>query len=317
MGKSATYDPTAIGLVKAGLITYKQLNEVHRLLKSAEAGGSLEDLLVQKGYLTKTQLRNRKRRQSRTRPGAPRLADALNLVKVGLVTFRQLNECQRLARESNGEKTTIEVLKEKSYITDEQLATLPKNSSSNAKSKRFSSSWDLFRAGVVNLRALNECHKYIKKAPQKSLKEALLERGYVSEDDIEKVQQGLPDDSKKTSSPFMERYKDELASIPEELREQLRAEHEAVLEDEIDDEDMAPPPPKAQGKIAATLEESYEEEDDGADHDFQDAKTFMDFGDGADADDDEDDWGPDGGADDFQGAKTFMDFGDDGDSSAD
>ena len=121
MGKSTTHDPTAIGLVKAGLITYKQLNEVHRLLKSTGGGGNLEDLLVERGYLTRQQLAIRKQRLQSRKPAA-RLADSLDLVKQGLVSFRQLNECHREARASKGERNVVDLLVEKGYVTEEQLA---------------------------------------------------------------------------------------------------------------------------------------------------------------------------------------------------
>ena len=139
MGKSTTHDPTAIGLVKAGLITYKQLNEVHRLLKSTGGGGNLEDLLVERGYLTRQQLAIRKQRLQSRKPAA-RLADSLDLVKQGLVSFRQLNECHREARASKGERNVVDLLVEKGYVTEEQLAAAG-GSDEERTSRRFSSSW--------------------------------------------------------------------------------------------------------------------------------------------------------------------------------
>ena len=49
----------ALELVRAGVISYRQLNEVHRLL--SETGGNLDDLLVERGYATRDQLKLRHR----------------------------------------------------------------------------------------------------------------------------------------------------------------------------------------------------------------------------------------------------------------
>jgi len=184
----AGVDGGAIELVRAGLITYRQLNEVHRIVQQA-GGGDVEALLVEKGYVTADQLSLRRRRSAGGKPRL-KLARSLDLVKAGLITFRQLNECHQLARTAG--KTVVDLAVEKGYVTEMQLATLPAEGSMAArekKAKRFSSSWDLFRAGVVSLKALNECHRHIKvDAPGKSLKDALLEKGYVKPEQLAELE---------------------------------------------------------------------------------------------------------------------------------
>src|SRR4051812_43474954 len=134
--KSTTsMDPTCVELVRAGLITYKQLNEVHRLVQ--ETGGSFEDVLVSRGYVKKEQLAGRRPRAAKRK--TLRLAYSLDLVKTGLLTFKQLNECHREARASKGQKTVVDVMIGRGYVTDVQLATLPKPAERN-KHKKFSSS---------------------------------------------------------------------------------------------------------------------------------------------------------------------------------
>jgi hypothetical protein len=96
--------------------------------------------------------------------------------------------------------SVVELLKSKGYVTEEQLATLPKKGQEEP-SRRFSSSWDLFRAGVVNLKALNECHKVVRESPGKSLKQALIERGYVDQGQIEAIQAGLAQRPARNASP--------------------------------------------------------------------------------------------------------------------
>ncbi|MBI3724703.1 protein kinase [bacterium] len=224
-------DPTCIELVRSGLITYRQLNEVHRLVQ--ETGGSFEDLLVSKGYLSKEQLAGRRRAPKRPKRKQLRLTDSLDLVKCGLLTFKQLNECHREARATRGEKTVVDVMVAKGYVSEVQLATIPKPAE-RTKHKKFSSSWDLFRAGAVSLKALNECHRYVKfDAPGKSLKEALVERGFITREQLADVERKkasgeLRDERGTAASPFMEKYAKDLEGIEPELREELRREHEAA-----------------------------------------------------------------------------------------
>src|SRR5437870_1299629 len=120
---TASLDPTCVELVRAGLITYKQLNEVHRLVQ--ETGGAFEDVLVSRGYLKKEQLEGKLRRRGPKRKTL-KLTYSLDLVKAGLLTFKQLNECHREARGSKGSKTVVDVMLERGYVTDTQLATLPR-----------------------------------------------------------------------------------------------------------------------------------------------------------------------------------------------
>jgi hypothetical protein len=80
--------------------------------------GNLEDLLVERGYLTRQQLRNRKRQKVR---GSVRLSDSLDLVRMGLITYGQLNECHRLARTAPQPTSVVEL--------SNLRATSPKNSS--------------------------------------------------------------------------------------------------------------------------------------------------------------------------------------------
>ena len=59
---------------------------------------SFDDVLVSKGYLSKEQLAVRRRAPRREKKKQLRLGDSLDLVKCGLLTFKQLNECHREAR---------------------------------------------------------------------------------------------------------------------------------------------------------------------------------------------------------------------------
>src|SRR5437763_126488 len=117
MTKKATVslDPACLELVRAGLISWKQLNEVHRLVQ--ETGGSLPDALVEKGYLKQEQLAGRRFGARSERRPRLRLGDSLDLVKGGLLTFKQLNECHREARASAGEKNVVDVMLERGYVT--------------------------------------------------------------------------------------------------------------------------------------------------------------------------------------------------------
>ncbi len=222
-------DSGALELVRAGLISYRQLNEVHRAVQQA-GGGDIEALLVEKGYVTPEQLKARRRRGA-TRRRRLKLAHSLDLVKAGLLTFKQLNECHQAARASGGEQTVLDAAVARGFVTEMQLATLPEEGTLAARdkhNKRFSSSWDLFRAGVVSLRAINECHRHIKvDSTDKSLKEALLERGYLSREQLAEFEArkqageaaggaGAP------ASPFMAKYAADLARIPADVRDDVR-----------------------------------------------------------------------------------------------
>jgi serine/threonine protein kinase/formylglycine-generating enzyme required for sulfatase activity len=269
---ATTIDPVCMDLVRAGLLTYKQLNEVHRLVQ--ETGGSIDDALVSKGLVSREQIA--KRRAPRTGKPALKIGYSLDLVKSGLLTFKQLNECHREARSSRGTKTVVDVMLEKGYVSDVQLATITP-SSQGAKHKKFSSSWDLFRAGAVSLKALNDCHRHIKlESPEKSLKEALLERGYITREKLEELErkrvQGEETHSRGAlRSPFMEKYKAELDGIPEDLKQELRREHLAS-EGVSSEEDQG----RADFQGSKTLMEvEPEEAPAGADVGFQSAQTMM------------------------------------------
>lgn len=130
-------DSAALELVRSGLITYRQLNEVHKLIQQTE-GQDLDSLLVEKGYVTAEQLQGRRKRETRV---ALKLTYSLDLVKAGLLSFKQLNECHREARESKGEKTVLDVAVDKGFVTDLQMATLPEEGTFAAQrkhNKRFS-----------------------------------------------------------------------------------------------------------------------------------------------------------------------------------
>jgi hypothetical protein len=259
---TASLDPTCVELVRAGLITYRQLNEVHRLVQ--ETGGSFEDMLVSKGYVSKDELARRVRRRAAPKKKTLRLTYSLDLVKLGMLTFKQLNECHREARASKGEKTVVDVMVSKGYVTDVQLATIPKPAE-REKHKKFSSSWDLFRAGAVSLKALNECHKYVKlEAPGKSLKEALVERGVITREQLAEIERKkaageLDAGAGSIRSPFMEKYAKELAELPADLAEHLRREH-------LESEGISPEADAAEAKLK--------------EGDFEAARTFMDFTEG-------------------------------------
>ena len=55
----STVDSAAIELVRAGLITYRQLNEVHKLIQHTE-GKDLHSLPPEHGYITAEQLKVRR-----------------------------------------------------------------------------------------------------------------------------------------------------------------------------------------------------------------------------------------------------------------
>jgi serine/threonine protein kinase/formylglycine-generating enzyme required for sulfatase activity len=335
---TASIDPVCMELVRAGMLTYKQLNEVHRIVQ--ETGGSIDDVLVSKGLVSKEQLA-RRRAPTRPKKAGLKVGYSLDLVKSGLLTFKQLNECHREARGSKGQKTVVDVMLEKGYVSDVQLATLPKPAE-RAKHKKFSSSWDLFRVGVVSLKALNDCHRHIKlESPEKSLKEALLERGYVSREQLAELEKkraegALKGEKGAVRSPFMEKYAKELEGISEDLKQELRREHLASegitsAEDErgaapapaappaaaparpkttVVRREAAPAPapapaPKPRPEpVAPVAEEAGGDAEGGGD--FQAAKTFMDF-----AEDD----APQPEAEDagFQSEKTML--GDDDDAA--
>ncbi|MBL4846478.1 MAG: hypothetical protein JKY65_13200 [Planctomycetes bacterium] len=217
----------ALELVRAGLISYRQLNEIHKLIKET-GGGDLRSALLDGGYVTEEQLAGRRRRPN-TRKRL-KLTYSLDLVKAGLLTFKQLNLCHREARESKGKRTILDIAVEKEFVSELQVATLPEQAGFAAQdkhNKRFSSSWDLFRGGLVSLRALNECHRTIKlDSPNKSLKEALIERGYVTAEQVAEFDVNKSVASvEPEASAFMEKYADEFAKIPADLRERLRSEH--------------------------------------------------------------------------------------------
>ena len=293
---AASIDPVCMELVRAGLLTYKQLNEVHRLVQ--ETGGSIDDALVSKGLVSREQLA--KRRAPRTGKPALKIGYSLDLVKSGLLTFKQLNECHREARSTRGAKTVVDVMLEKGYVSDVQLATITP-SSQGAKHKKFSSSWDLFRAGAVSLKALNDCHRHIKlESPEKSLKEALLERGYITRDKLEELEKKRARGEQArlegaARSPFIEKYAAELEGIPDDLKEKLRREHLASEE-----EDQG----RADFQGSQTLMEVEPEErapDAKKDVGFQSAQTMM----GGD-----DEVAAPPKAPDFQGQNTVMDLAD-------
>src|SRR5439155_22670440 len=115
------------------------------------------------------------------------VAYSMGIVKSGRLTFKRLKECHREGRGSKGTTTLVDIMLEKGYVSDTQLATLPKPAERN-RHKKFSSSWDLFRAGAVSLKALNDCHRHIKlEQPEKSLKEALVERGHVTREQLDEL----------------------------------------------------------------------------------------------------------------------------------
>ncbi|MCO5170357.1 MAG: hypothetical protein M9894_28810 [Planctomycetes bacterium] len=331
-------DSGALELVRAGLITYRQLNEVHRALQQA-GGGDLEALLVEKGYVTREQLQGRRRRGAAPRRRL-KLTHSLDLVKAGLLTFKQLNECHQAARGSGGKQTVLEAAVGKGYITEMQLATLPPEGTLAARdkhNKRFSSSWDLFRAGVVSLRALNECHRHIKvDSTEKSLKEALLERGYVSPEQLEqhearKREGAGASTTAPAASPFMEKYAADLARIPDAVRRDVlrrKAGGAAPAPEAAPPPPARPrakkapprpaaPPPSTGGQTVMDLSEevrapaapdagktvmdlSLEVPGGDDDVDLRAAKTFMDAG-AAEEEEEEDA--------DFRAARTFMDAG--------
>ncbi|MCW8139436.1 MAG: serine/threonine protein kinase, partial [Planctomycetota bacterium] len=344
-------DSGALELVRAGLITYRQLNEVHRALQQA-GGGDLEALLVEKGYVTREQLQGRRRRGATPRRRL-KLAHSLDLVKAGLLTFKQLNECHQVARGSGGKQTVLEAAVGKGYITEMQVATLPAEGTLAARdkhNKRFSSSWDLFRAGVVSLRALNECHRHIKvDSTEKSLKDALLERGYVSREQLdahEARKQGGDGAAQPAgpASPFMEKYAAHLARIPEAVRQDVRRRKAGLPEaspavatpkkkEKRKTGRAAPPPPPVTGGQTVmdlslevpeaeplaggqtVMDLSLEVPEAQDDVDLRSARTFVDAG----ADEEEEDV-------DLRSARTFMDAGadeeeeeeeEDGDEGAD
>ncbi|MEZ6185539.1 MAG: bifunctional serine/threonine-protein kinase/formylglycine-generating enzyme family protein [Planctomycetota bacterium] len=296
----------ALELVRAGIITYRQLNEVHRTL--SETGGNLDDLLVQKGYATREQLEGRNARPARK---ALKLARSLDLVKAGLLTFKQLNQCHRDARRDDDGRTILDLAVEKGFLTELQVATLPTDedslTASQKHNKRFSSSWDLFRAGVVTLKALNECHRYIKlDAPEKSLKEALLERGYVKPEQLEEL--GIEPPQPLKPRPTAEERAAELRARDEREQELRMGQTIVDLDAPLADLD-APrgrelePAPKPRSKVGGggggrtilnleddLYEDAYEEDDPRA------ARTMLD------ADEEEED-------EDFRAARTFMDAG--------
>ncbi|MEZ0227183.1 MAG: protein kinase [Planctomycetota bacterium] len=293
---TASIDPICMELVRAGLLTYKQLNEVHRIVQ--ETGGTVDDVLVSRGLVSKGELAKR-RAPTRPKKKTLKIGYSMDLVKTGLLTFKQLNECHREARGSKGSKTVVDVMLEKGYVSDTQLATLPKPAE-RAKHKKFSSSWDLFRAGAVSLKALNDCHRHIKlEQPEKSLKEALIERGYLTREQLDELEKrraagGVAGEKGSVRSPFMEKYAKELEGIPADLQEELKKEHLASegISPEEDARAAEKPAPRAAAPRAAAPAAPAEE--------FQDQKTFMDFSDddapAAAAVDDVD----------LQSAKTFM-----------
>jgi serine/threonine protein kinase/formylglycine-generating enzyme required for sulfatase activity/FtsZ-binding cell division protein ZapB len=295
-------DSAALELVRAGLITYKQLNEVHKLTQQVE-GKDLHTLLVEKGYVTQEQLAGRARPRSTRR--RLKLTHSLDLVKAGLLSFKQLNECHREARASKGEKTVLDVAVAKGFVSDVQVATLPQEGSAAARekhNKRFSSSWDLFRAGVVSLKALNECHRQIKvDSPDRSLKEALLERGYVTSEQITELQarkqrgEAIAPASSGAGSAFMEKYKGELEAIQKAGGPAAMAAAAAAAAGDAEAELRS-----ARTVMDPDLDDDEEEEDD---VDFRSAQTFVGM-------DDEEESAEEEG--DFRAAKTFMDMGDDG-----
>ncbi len=330
MGRTGV-DRGALELVRAGLISYRQLNEVHRLL--AETGGDLEQLIVQRGWATHEQLKGRLRPKAPARPRL-KLSRSLDLVKAGLLSFKQLNACHQEARTSKGDKTILDIALERGFVTDTQLATLPQEGAltqREVQSRRFSSSWDLFRAGMVSLKALNECHRHIKvDAPGKSLKEALVERGFVTREQLAQLEararSGAPEPEAGAPSKFMERYASELAAIPPALREELRREH--LRSRGLDPATEAPARPARKktarrpaeaapggpgGDVAARAPADRPPAEprrapapapvpEGEDEDLRSARTMMDFSEDEEAE---------GEGEDLRSARTFMDLGED------
>ncbi len=221
--RSGNIDPHCLELVKRGLITYRQLNAAHRLLKSVEPGAkTLRQVLVDEGMVPDDAFPSDLEPKKKGAP-AQRISYSVDLVKLGLISFKQLNECHRLARQSKPPKTVVEVLLERGHLTEAQLAMVPKGRERN-KNRRFSSSWDLFKAGVVTLKALNECHEHVKlEQPQKSLKDVLLERGYVTQDQLDAVTRGdevapppaeAPASEADGAPRFHEKWKRDIDAIP-------------------------------------------------------------------------------------------------------
>src|SRR2546423_14350134 len=89
----------------------------------------------------------------------------------------------------------------------------------------------LSRGGAVSLKALTACLRHIKlEQPEKSLKEALIERGHLTREQLDELERRraegkLASEKGTVRSPFMEKYAKELEGIPEDLREELRKEH--------------------------------------------------------------------------------------------
>ncbi len=343
---TASIDPICMELVRAGLLTYKQLNEVHRIVQ--ETGGTVDDVLVSRGLVSKGEIAKR-RAPSRPKKKTLKIGYSMDLVKTGLLTFKQLNECHREARGSKGSKTVVDVMLEKGYVSDTQLATLPKPAE-RAKHKKFSSSWDFFRSGAVSLKALNDCHRHIKlEQPEKSLKDALVERGYLTREQLDELEKRraagqLSTEKGSVRSPFMEKYAKELEGIPADLREELRKEH--LASEGITPEEDARAGQRSATPAAAPRPAAPKAAPAAPSAEFQDQKTFMDFSEeeapaaaSADAgfqsektmmgDDDEspaqdtaafqsektmmggdDDDAPAADTADFQGSKTMMDAGD-------
>src|SRR4051794_7625832 len=98
---TAGIDSSYIELVRAGLITYRQLNEVHRIISQSGGQKSVDDVLVERGWVKPEQLA-RKKRTPRAKKKTLRLTYSMDMVKCGLLTFKQLNECHIAARASKG-----------------------------------------------------------------------------------------------------------------------------------------------------------------------------------------------------------------------
>ncbi len=175
-------------LLKDGVLTFRQLNECEKAVLAGEEN-DLYTAAVTRGYAKSEQLDSclLVRKQTASNPFAK--IRPVQLVSAGKITFKQLNEADKVARLSNGERNVHEVLIEKGFITEEDLQALVDKTQKvkKARVKETTRALGLVKSGVISFKQLKEVENLKRIDPTQSLSNLLIERGYANQDEVKEL----------------------------------------------------------------------------------------------------------------------------------
>ncbi len=172
-------------LLKDGVMTFKQLNECEKAVLSGEES-DVYNAAVTRGFAKKEQLDSCVRLAKGPSSNPYASIKPVQLVSAGLVTFKQLNECDKEARVSKGKKSVHDVLLAKGYVSQADLEKLLDKSQvvKKKKVKETTRALGLVKSGVISFKQLKEVESLQRIDPTQSLSNLLIDHGYASEDDV-------------------------------------------------------------------------------------------------------------------------------------